>query len=53
MALLLSRGVSFSVPLGLTSPTQIQAGDWPVSLPGIFGAFLAHTASLGGHVTSR
>ena len=39
MALSLSPSVSLSVPLGLTSPTQIRAGDWPVNLPGIFGLF--------------
>ena len=53
MALSLSPGVSLLVPLGLASPTQIRASDWPVSLPGIFGSFLAHTELLGGHVTSR
>jgi len=53
MALSLSPGVSLSVPLGLTLPTQIRADDWPVNLPRILGAFLARTASFGGHVTSR
>jgi hypothetical protein len=53
MPLALRRGVLLPVPLGLASPTQIRAGDWTVSLPGILGAFLAHTASLAGHVASR
>ena len=53
MALSLRPGVSLSVPLGLASPTQIQAGKNAVNLPGILTSFLAHIASLGGHIASR
>ena len=47
MALSLSQGVSLSVPLGLTSPTQIRAGDWPVSLPRDFWDFSGAHSVIG------
>ena len=53
MPLALRRGVLLPVPLGLASPTQIQAGKNAVNLPGILASFLARIASLGGHIASR